>query len=122
MYFSVTYLPPESPCQSKPCGSNAICKERNGAGSCTCLPNFYGDPYIGCRPECTMNNDCPREKACMNTKCINPCVGTCGINAECNVVNHSPVCTCLNGYEGNPFEMCHLRRKSFDKVEYSDQF
>ncbi|VEN46221.1 unnamed protein product [Callosobruchus maculatus] len=100
-----TEAPPE-PCNPSPCGANAICKERNGVGSCTCIPEYFGDPYTGCRPECVTNSDCPREKACINNKCKDPCPGTCGINAECNVVNHSPSCSCLPGYTGNPLTSC----------------
>lgn len=84
-----------------------MCKERDNAGSCTCLPEYYGDPYIECRPECVMNSDCPMVKACVNMKCIDPCVGVCGANAECFVANHSPYCTCFNGYTGNPSIGCY---------------
>lgn len=96
------------PCNPSPCGSNAICKERNGAGSCTCMKDYFGDPYVSCRPECVQNSDCPYDKSCVNTKCVNPCVGTCGLNAECHVHNHSPTCTCVTGFVGNPSLACHL--------------
>lgn len=85
-----------------------MCKERNGAGSCICLPEYYGDPYSGCRPECVTNADCDSSKACLNNKCKNPCPGTCGINAECNVIKHAPSCTCLPHYTGDPVTACHL--------------
>lgn len=98
---------PVDPCNPSPCGANAICKSRNGAGSCVCLPEYYGDPYTGCRPECVTNSDCDRSKACLNNKCRDPCPGTCGLNAECRVVNHSPSCFCLPGYAGNPITACH---------------
>lgn len=97
---------PKTPCTPSPCGANAICKERNGAGSCSCVPEYHGDPYIECRPECVMNSDCPRNRACINNKCVDPCPGTCGLNAECRVVNHSPTCTCVPGYIGNPLNAC----------------
>lgn len=99
---------PSNPCNPSPCGSNAICKEYNKAGSCTCLPEYFGDPYVSCRPECVTNSDCNREKTCINNKCKNPCIGACGINAECQVINHSPNCICLPGYEGNPTISCHV--------------
>lgn len=95
-----------NPCNPSPCGSNAVCKERNGAGSCTCLPDYFGDPYSGCRPECVTNSDCPRVRACVNNKCADPCPGVCGIDAECYVVNHSPSCACRPGYTGDPFTQC----------------
>lgn len=102
---------PPNPCNPSPCGANAVCKERNGAGSCSCLPEYIGDPYIGCRPECVLNSECPYNKACINNKCIDPCTGICGTNAECHVINHAPSCICINGYTGNPLVACHLQPK-----------
>lgn len=96
------------PCNPSPCGANAVCKERNGAGSCTCLPEYYGDPYSGCRPECVQNSDCDRSRACINNKCKDPCPGVCGLSAECRAQNHAPMCFCINGYTGNPADVCRL--------------
>lgn len=95
-----------TPCTPSPCGSNAICKEQNGAGSCTCLSEYIGNPYEGCRPECILNSDCTSNLACIKTKCQNPCLGTCGQNTICNVINHLPTCICILGYTGNPFQYC----------------
>lgn len=79
-------MPPPSddinPCVPSPCGANAECKARNGVGSCTCLLEYYGDPYTGCRPECVQNSECDRSKACINNKCKDPCPGVCGVNAS----------------------------------------
>lgn len=98
------------PCDPSPCGSNAICREQNGAGSCSCLPDFIGNPYEGCRPECVLNSDCPSNRACIRSKCGDPCPGTCGQNADCQVVNHLPSCTCRPGYKGDPFRYCNVQR------------
>lgn len=95
-----------SPCEPSPCGSNAICREQNGAGACLCQTDYLGNPYEGCRPECTINSDCPSHKACLNNKCQDPCPGTCASNGLCQVVNHVPTCTCINGYTGDPFQYC----------------
>lgn len=100
--------PPSNPCYPSPCGLNAICTEQNGAGACSCIPEYLGDPYIECRPECVMNSDCPFNRACINNKCVDPCPGTCGNNAECYVVNHAPLCTCYARYTGNPLSSCYL--------------
>ncbi|KRT79967.1 hypothetical protein AMK59_6534, partial [Oryctes borbonicus] len=97
-----------TPCNPSPCGSNAICTERNGAGACACVPEYIGNPYEGCRPECMINSDCPSNKACMSNKCKDPCPGTCGLNADCQVVNHLPACTCKPGYTGDPFRYCNI--------------
>lgn len=99
---------PRDPCNPSPCGTNAICKEHNGAGACLCLPEYSGDPYTGCRPECVLNTDCSKARACVRNKCVDPCPGACGLNAECRVVNHGPSCSCLPGYMGNPLSTCSL--------------
>ncbi|ALC38116.1 CG9572, partial [Drosophila busckii] len=94
------------PCNPSPCGINAKCEARGDAGSCTCLPEYFGNPYEGCRPECVQNSDCPSNRACVNQKCRDPCPGTCGANAECQVISHSYVCECSQEYIGNPYEGC----------------
>lgn len=104
-----------TPCIPSPCGSNAICREQNGAGSCTCAPEHIGNPYEGCRPECTLNSDCPQNRACIQQKCQDPCPGTCGPNAECQVVSHLPSCTCLSGYIGDPYRYCNVQPISCKK-------
>lgn len=45
----------------------------------------------------------------MREKCRDPCPGSCGIGAQCNVVNHIPVCVCPEGYTGDPFTNCVLK-------------
>lgn len=99
-----TYTP--QVCVPSPCGANAICKERNGVGSCICLSNYIGNPYEGCRPECTINSDCIPSKACVQSRCQDPCPGTCGQNAICQVVNHIAICTCIPKFTGDPFRYC----------------
>jgi len=95
-------------CRPSPCGLNALCEERNQAAACKCLPEYFGDPYVECRPECVINSDCPRSRACVNQKCVDPCPGMCGHNALCAVFNHAPNCECLPGYTGNPIVGCHI--------------
>lgn len=109
-----------SPCQPSPCGANAICREQNGAGACICKPDYLGNPYEGCRPECSLNTDCPSNKACINNKCQDPCPGTCAIYAVCQTVYHVPTCTCNNGYTGDPFRFCTpVRVESMFKCFFS---
>lgn len=99
------------PCSPSPCGSNAVCKEQNGAGSCSCVRDYIGNPYEGCRPECVLNSDCPSNLACINSKCNDPCPGTCGHNAVCQVVNHLPSCTCISGHTGDPYRQCSFKQE-----------
>lgn len=63
-----------------------------------------------CRPECVTSTDCPQNQACIKQKCKDPCPGTCGINAKCQVINHNPICTCKAGFTGDPFVTCQLER------------
>lgn len=97
--------PIRNPCQPSPCGPNSKCKEINKQSVCSCLPDYFGSPP-GCRPECTVSSECSQNKACSNQKCIDPCAGICGINANCQVINHSPICSCQLGYTGDPFTRC----------------
>ena len=98
--------PEPRPCDAHPCGTNAECRQQGQAVSCICPADYIGDPYSACRPECVLNDDCPREQSCVRGKCVDPCPGTCGINAQCQVSNHVPVCTCLTGHTGDPYGTC----------------
>lgn len=106
----VTKPPPPQPisrpCNPYPCGDNTICEEKGNVALCKCKPNYFGNPGLGCRPECVLNSDCPSNRACVDYHCKDPCPGTCGVNAECRTHNHVPTCKCLQGYEGNPFSVC----------------
>lgn len=105
----VTTLPTivENPCDPSPCGPNSQCRVVGSQPACSCLPNYIGRAP-NCRPECTTSNECPNNLACQNEKCRDPCPGTCGQNAQCTVVNHNPICSCLPGYEGDPVTLCNL--------------
>lgn len=96
------------PCRPSPCGPYSTCRNSNGRGACSCLPDYVGYPP-NCRPECVVNTDCQSIHACLGEKCRDPCDDHCGDNALCRVSSHVPVCECLPGYEGDPFDQC--RRK-----------
>lgn len=96
------------PCTPSPCGENALCNTRNRAAACTCIPGYFGDPYVACRPECTISSECPATEACRNYKCTDPCPGLCGTNAVCRVVNHIATCSCNQGFVGDPFVSCQF--------------
>lgn len=57
---------------------------------------------------CISNSDCPNDKKCINSHCINPCIhdNTCSPRAECNVRNHLALCRCPLGLIGNPYIDC----------------
>lgn len=92
-------------CYPSPCGPNSQCNDVNGQSICACLRGYYGNPPA-CRPECVVSSDCSLERSCLNQKCIDPCPGTCGLYAECKVINHNPVCSCLPRYTGDPLNHC----------------
>lgn len=48
----------------------------------------------------------------MKQKCQDPCPGSCGFNANCNVYNHNPICSCIEGYTGDPFTSCYIKPTS----------
>lgn len=93
------------PCVPSPCGPNSQCRVLSQQASCSCITGYQGSPPF-CRPECTINSDCPSNLACINEKCRDPCPGACGIAAMCSVVTHTLICSCPADYTGNPFTEC----------------
>lgn len=108
------YIPPEAtnPCEPSPCGPNSLCRVVEGRPACSCITGYSGVPPQ-CRPECIVNSECEAQKACISQKCRDPCPGTCGINANCQVINHNPICSCPPLYNGDPFVQCTPARKKF---------
>lgn len=104
---------PENPCVPSPCGQFSDCRVINNRAVCSCISNYIGPPP-NCRPECTINAECASTKACVNQRCKDPCPGSCGYNAECRIISHSPVCFCSSGFTGDPFSGCQeCKRISF---------
>lgn len=97
----------------------------NQQAVCSCQQEYQGTPP-NCRPECVVNNECPSNRACHKYKCTDPCPGTCGLNARCEVINHNPICTCSPGLIGDPFTRCYLPGKIIDLLgillSYRDKF
>lgn len=60
------------------------------------------------RPECRQDDECPHNRACFDHTCQDPCVvrHPCGVNTKCETERHVPVCSCLQGYVGNPLVQC----------------
>lgn len=96
---------PVNPCLPSPCGPYSICRVVNDHAVCSCQNNCIGAPP-NCRPECIINSECSRDKSCVNQRCVDPCPGTCCLNARCRTVNHNPICSCNPGFIGDPFVQC----------------
>jgi len=106
---AISYDPPKEtyrdPCVPSPCGAYGQCRAQGNQAVCSCLPGYFGAPP-NCQPECVINPDCASHLACISEKCRDPCPGSCGLQAQCNVINHTPICSCPSGYQGNPFVSC----------------
>lgn len=100
-----TEQPVTDPCKPSPCGPFSQCRVVNGHAVCSCQTNYIGTPP-SCKPECVVSTECPQDRACVSQKCVDPCPGTCGLNARCQVVNHNPICSCNPGFTGDPFTRC----------------
>lgn len=108
MIISAVVIEPDQPTQScfpSPCGPYSVCELEGPRVVCSCQKGYFGKPP-NCHPECLVNGECPPNKACIREKCLDPCQGTCGVNAVCNAINHQAICSCPPGYTGDPFETC----------------
>ena len=103
---SLPVPPKPRPCNLHPCGLNAQCNDGTGSAQCTCPAGYLGDPYQSCRPECSISSECSRDQSCIAQRCVDPCAGVCGLNSDCRVANHIPICSCSEGYNGDPYNLC----------------
>merc|ERR1712126_223166 len=117
----------EDLCIPNPCGTGARCqpgydRQGNDRPVCTCPPGYRGDPLVACqRGECVTSSECPNNKHCYNAYCEDPCAQSpCGIGAVCLPKNHSAVCRCPKGYDGDPLERCDLVRKTRIGTKHSN--
>lgn len=103
------------PCIPSPCGPNSLCRAVNEQAVCTCQETFIGTPP-NCKPECVVNSECPQNRACYKHKCTDPCPGTCGVEANCRVINHNPLCSCPQGTTGDPFSRCFTQTGNYFRI------
>lgn len=76
----------QNECRDSPCGENAICTDTVGSFTCTCLPDYSGDPFKGCAD-------------------INECdvlEHPCGDSAICENAVPGYNCKCPQGFQGKP--------------------
>lgn len=90
------------------CGKGSSClRVNNHRAVCECPKGYLGSPYTECRAECYGDRDCPPARpACIYGVCKNPCEGSCGVNADCNLRGLTPVCSCPRDMTGDPFVSC----------------
>lgn len=62
------------------------------------------------KAECSSDQECANNKACINQICSDPCqlatTSVCAYNAECRVQMHRPICVCREGLTGNAQNQC----------------
>ena len=57
--------------------------------------------------QCRIDSDCEDHELCQGMVCINGCTNVhCGYRAQCITMLHHPLCTCMQGHEGNPLTEC----------------
>ena len=88
---------------------NGICVERTFSSTslllhATSLPLIF--VFTG--PECVRDQDCTTfQRCCANQTCCDPCIpNPCGANAYSTPINHQCQCTCIEGYQGDPYVGC----------------
>jgi len=60
---------------------------------------------------CQSDAECGLSEQCLQGQCNNPCErqGSCGLNANCNVINHVKHCSCPAGFTGGSEIECVRR-------------
>ena len=77
---------------------------------CACPDGYHATEDGGCdvlppiKTGCEADDECDSPLACINAICKDPCA--CGRNAQCDIVEHRPVCTCKPGFYGDPKVEC----------------
>lgn len=99
-----------NPCSTLSCGHGADCIVQAHKAHCICPAGTQGSPMVSCvSVVCQYNEDCADHEACdrLNRRCRPVCEqDTCAEQATCLAQNHQPTCTCLNGFQGNPYIEC----------------
>lgn len=120
-----------NPCKElSPCARSAQCSVLDSVPVrtmvCECPELTVPDTNGECRAivlqtpsGCSSDFDCPDQEACINRQCRNPC--NCGMNAVCHVQNHRASCSCAEGFEGNPYNLCRSLGCRIDRECDSNQ-
>lgn len=86
------------------CEENKKCETRRHRPVCVCKAGFVVNEYgeLTCAPErreCSNDEECASNMACIDSKCQNPCIARkespCTGEKVCQVYDHKPVCICM---------------------------
>lgn len=87
-----------NPCSTS-CGVDSECEVRNHVTVCRCPKGYEGDPFVSCTLRSATNT--------LGRQSQDYCNPTpCGANSKCRVENGRAVCSCQDGYIGNPIQGC----------------
>lgn len=88
------------------CDENKKCETRRHRPVCVCKSGFVVNEFgeLTCAPdkrECSRDDECASNMACIDLKCRNPCVvatgrpAPCSADKSCQVQDHKPICICM---------------------------
>ncbi|KAK0080814.1 hypothetical protein PV325_013289 [Microctonus aethiopoides] len=63
---------------------------------------------------CKNNEQCLKIQQCLDKICVDPCPGSCGIDALCYTINHTLLCECPRCYYGDPNDKCQSFTEALD--------
>nr|XP_027235377.1 prion-like-(Q/N-rich) domain-bearing protein 25 [Penaeus vannamei] len=115
------------PCASHVCPGDTPCYVEDHKPLCKfCPPGFTVDPEFGCVKAigCRDDSECPTNQACINEKCLNPCVARnpCSAKEDCKVQNQRATCVavgCRSNTDCPSNEAC-VNRACVSPCEVSD--
>ncbi|MPC58354.1 Cuticlin-1 [Portunus trituberculatus] len=68
---------------------------------------------------CTIDEECPTDKACDRGNCVPPCgFDPCAKAAICVNMNHRANCTCIAGYSGDPYKEDGCKELPFWRTDF----
>lgn len=99
-----------------PCGVGAVCRVVDTSQLrtvvCECPPGYIKNDHHECIKEekeitgCQYDADCPVFHACIGNYCSDPCEKSCTTGAECQTINHRPICYCPPSHTGDGYDHC----------------
>nr|CAH0107401.1 unnamed protein product [Daphnia galeata] len=93
-----------NPCSTS-CGVDSECTVRNHVTVCQCPKGFTGDPFVSCTPSSS--------SSVLGRQSSDYCTPSpCGTNTKCRVENSRAVCSCQEGFMGNPIQGCRRECES----------
>ena len=100
----------KDPCTvGRPCPPTFTCTPQNHFPQCSCIRGIANLTSRSCDvPLCTSSINCPDHLVCYQGKCVDLCeiIKPCGINANCEIIDHNPICSCDRTLTGDPYIKC----------------